>query len=743
VTPIGPALRGGLEASIQGVSNTIGPILLYAGIFGAASMAAGFWATLVTATLIHGVSLLFKGNPALLPSSRVASLATYAGLVLHLCTASAAPTATISLAQLRIGLAAGSLMFLLAGLLVLLFGLLKLGNVFKMIPTPVTAGISNGTALLMLSLAVQQVSHSSAAALVTALAMAAIYLLWPRWPLVARHLGWLPAIVVAIAAGVALTALLGVGSLAPPPSQAGAQASSAWGWEWMSFFLWPDLFRADAGTDAGRLLLIALPGALTLALVMILETFTTAAVMEARFGLRTQANRELLVLGAANMISAVVGGVPSTGSSVRSIASWQAGAHGWQASVACLLVTTVLLLAAGPWLLALPAGLMAGLLVMQAMLMADRASVSKLWGLIRQRQWRSDGVKDLGFWITLVITLVGFFGSLIWACFLGIGLSCLAVLRRVSGSLTARWVYLDHYRSRRVRNLGETVNLQRQRHQVGILHLTGYLFFGNSLRITQLADELHPDAIAVVLDVSQVHEVDTSGLDAVGQLVRALLQRQRVVTLTGLHRSRSAELRHALVNAQGVLHKPDMDRGLETCEDLVLARVKVLAPAEMVHGLEDNRLLQDLSPDEVTEVMMLGQQRSVAPGVALFYKDTPADGIWLLGSGVVSILTGQDDRATRLATFGPGQFVGEMGFIDGKTRSATAWADTPVQALLLDADAIAALVQRSPAAALKITRNIARELSHRVRSASAHLADESQDAGADWANSSLGTQSRH
>jgi CRP-like cAMP-binding protein len=152
--------------------------------------------------------------------------------------------------------------------------------------------------------------------------------------------------------------------------------------------------------------------------------------------------------------------------------------------------------------------------------------------------------------------------------------------------------------------------------------------------------------------------------------------------------------------------------------------------------------IKDLDREEITEVMLLGEQRDVRRGAALFYKDAPADGIWLLETGIVSILTGRDDNASRLATFGPGQFVGEMGFIDGKTRSATAWADTPVRALLLDAAAIAALVERQPGAALKITRNIARELSHRVRSSSAMLADDSEDSSADWANSSLSASSR-
>ncbi len=59
-----------------------------------------------------------------------------------------------------------------------------------------------------------------------------------------------------------------------------------------------------------------------------------------------------------------------------------------------------------------------------------------------------------------------------------------------------------------------------------------------------------------------------------------------------------------------------------------------------------------------------------------------------------------------------------------------------------DRASIAVLVESQPTAALTITRNIARELSHRVRSASALLSDENADTPAEWANRSLGTVSR-
>ncbi len=726
-------LKGAVAATLQGLINVIGPLLLFVSLLGPQAQAAGFWATLVTVTVVHLVALAFRGQPAVLPSARTASLVAYIGLVMQLALASGAQPGLdqgLSLRQLSVGLAAGSLMFLLASGLVVLTGALKLGNVFKMIPTPVTAGISTGIALVLIALAVRKVSGGNGWTALTASAMLVAYLLWPVVMQRQRGLRVIPPIVVAPLLGAMVA--WWVEPIAAPAASF-TSLTSAGPWAWLPIQLWPLL----ADQDLIKLIAVGLPGAVTLALVMILETFTAAAVMETRFGVRINANRELLVLGGANVVSALVGGVPSTGSPVRSVSSWLDGGRGVVASLLTLLLSGMLVIALSAWLLVLPAGVVAGLFLVQAVIMFDPAFLRRLKSLVRSRQWRITGTQDLGFWITLAISLVTFFGNLVWACCIGVALSCLAVLRRVSASLTAHWAYLDQYRSRRVRSTGEINNLARTFHRVGVLRLTGHLFFGNSARLMQLADDLHQDSKAVVIDVSQVHDVDPSGVEAVSWLIRALIERHLKVVVTGLKRTQAAHLRFRLQAAEGVQHRADLDRGLEACEDLVLMNSTVMTGGLMSQALAQNSLLQDLTEDEITAVLKLGETRDIAQGAVLFRKDTPADGIWLLESGVVSILTGEGDNAIRLATFGPGQFVGEMGFIDGKTRSATAWADSPVRALLLDTGAIAELLAHESEIALKITRNIARELSHRVRLSTALMADKAADSSSVWANQSL------
>ncbi len=696
--------------------SVIGPVLLFLGLFGPMALAPGLWATLITASVVQVAGMLLRGQAALLSSTRNASLLVYAALVLQLSWAVVDPLSSArmpSLLQFRTGLAAGSLLFLGASALVLLSGWLKLGTVFKMMPTPVTAGIGNGTALMLIWLASQQIVHGNAFAALTAAAMLGSYMLWSRlkvrWPAAAR----LPNIVVSAAVGLALATLLEP-TLARPALHLGP------GGPWVSLQLWNEVGLQQIGP----LLMHGVPGALALALVMILETFTAIGLLETKGGLRIDANRELIVLGGSNIVSALLGGVPSTASPLRSLANWNAGGRGTRAALVCLGLTTLLLLAFGKWLLAMPAGLVAGLFLLQVPILVNRPFLQRLGEILRSRRWRGAGAVDLGFWITLVISLVGFFGSLMWACFLGVGLSCLAVLRRVSINLTAQWAYLDHHRSRRVRDVEAGRQLECEYQRAAVLRLTGHLFFGNSARLTQLFDELDPQVLAVVIDVSRVHDVDPSGLGALVWLVHTLRDRQLVVVLSGLTSTRSSELRQTLKKLPGVCYCVDLDRGLEVCEDLVLASLNAALNAPQTVALEGNLLLQDLSSDEVRAVLNLSERSEVAQGTVLFYQDSQADGVWLLEQGSVSVLAGSGKDPIRLATFGPGQFFGEMGFVDGKTRSATARADTPLRAALLHNHSMATLMLEQPATALTIMRNIARELSHRARTESAQRADE-------------------
>ncbi|CAN5646012.1 hypothetical protein BH11PSE7_BH11PSE7_38100 [soil metagenome] len=701
-------LQAGLEGAMYGLSASLGPLILFSSVLGPVAVAAGFWAALMTGVLVSALPLLMRGNPSMFSASRAASLALYTGLVLQMC----APVQGVPLnaAQLATGLGAASLTLLAAGALVTVSGLLRLGNLFRMIPGPVSAGIANGTALIVLWVGIQQLLRSPLLASFDCAVMVLGYAGWhqlqSRRPALAR----IPAVLVGLALGAMAVWLTGSGSTH------GLSLGLLDGWHWSGILLWPHA----AGGDWRLLFALGVPGAATLALVITLESFTTAATLEARFGLRIQHNREMVMLGLTNMASAVLGGVPASASTARSIPAWLAGGRGPLAGWACIGATAATLVLFAPWLLELPTGIMVGLLVVQAHVVSD--PYSRAWLLRMLRTGRAMGSGDLGLRLVMTITMIGFFGNLIWASFAGIAISSLAVLRRVSRDMTARWEYMDRYRSRRLRSAAEEGLLRRQPRRVAVLRLSGHLFFGNSFRLGQLADEMDADARAVVIEVSQIVDADESGMAALQRLVKSLIESGRAVVLAGLQAVQSGPLRASLDGLSGLSRQPDLDRALEACEDVVLMGATVIAESLMGKAAADNRLLEGLAPDDLTAVLMMAEPRTVAQRDWLFRRGDASDGVWLMEEGFVNVYADMDDASPRLAAFGPGQFVGEMSLVDGKPRSASVRAEVPVRALLLSAAALASLLEQRPDAAMRIMQNLARELSLRVRSTSALLA---------------------
>jgi len=171
------------------------------------------------------------------------------------------------------------------------------------------------------------------------------------------------------------------------------------------------------------------------------------------------------------------------------------------AVVTCLTLASVALLLLSPWLMALPAGLMAGFLLMDAARTVDRRWLRQALDKLRQPQ---QARLDQAFWLSALIAAVAFTGGLTWAAFLGICLSTLIVLRRLAHRSTARWESLRHHRSRRIRSAAEQHLLDEARDAVAVLRLNGHLFFGNSVRLRQLADEAHPQVRSAIIDVSSV-----------------------------------------------------------------------------------------------------------------------------------------------------------------------------------------------------------------------------------------------
>ena len=132
--------------------------------------------------------------------------------------------------------------------------------------------------------------------------------------------------------------------------------------------------------------------------------------------------------------------------------------------------------------------------------------------------------------------------------------------------------------------------------------------------------------------------------------------------------------------------------------------------------LEKWRQFSDLAPEDVAVIVGVCEQRMLVSGEDLFFEGDVGDSMWIIQLGRVDVyknIRGDIDR--NLASFGPGDVIGEMSFIDRSRRSAGARTTEPCQFLVLTHEAFQVLRQDRPDVAVGFYHSLASIVSARLR----------------------------
>jgi sulfate permease, SulP family len=698
----GNGVLAGLSAALQGFPGAITPIILAVSSFGAVAVPWAWWGILVTSSLGILLAAWLGGSKQLVAGNRSASTVVFLTLVAQ--TSPRGVDGEISLLVLF----GAQLALVLAGIWLLIGAQLKAGQLLRMIPYPVIAGVSNATALIVLWLALKAVMSSWLSAGVTAAAMLLASFAWTRLQKQARWLALIPAVLPAIAVGLLVLIYVFPSTL---PQLGGGLVTQA-------FAKWPGMQSDSVAYTLLHYGSVIVPGSFALALLLALESFVAAARLEAEFAADMDYDRELHALGAGNAFCGFFGGLPMSRSVVRSLAVANANAEGWSAHLVCAAVTVGALLLLGGALLDLPKGLIAGMLVLEALLILDPWT-KKLLSNIGQFDVSHQGLADPRLQALLLlsfITAIGVFGNLLWATVAGLALSIMFVLVRLSRNLAAHWEYADTFRSRRMRTVSEDVVIRHRHERIGVLLLKGSLFFGNSFRISALADELSRETQIAVIDFAQVGDIDASGGQALRILTQRLRRRGRDVIYSSLTRDMAEQILALGIElpVQGNVFA-DLDHALESAENRVLMDATMKLQPVVQQSLNSNLLVRGLLQNELYELLKLCVTKTFKPHDLLFAEGAQGEGVMMIEVGLVTVMAADEPGAPRVATFSPGQFLGEISFVEGSTYSRSARADAPTRVAVLSREALASFAQAYPQAAIMVVNNISRELASRLR----------------------------
>lgn len=305
----------------------------------------------------------------------------------------------------------------MAGCILILMALFRLGRLIEYIPESVTLGFTGGIAVVIatlqikdffglplsempehylekINLLIHTLPDTHWPSLLVAAATLFTMLLWPRFKIsVPAHL---PAVVIGSFAALLLNHWnLGVDTIATRFSYTLPDGSAMQGIPAiLPAFEWPWQQSGAGGKVAQmswQMLRDLLPAAFAIAMLGAIESLLCAVVLDGMTGKRHSANSELLGQGIGNIITPFFGGITATAAIARSAANFKAGAESPIAAMVHAAVVLSGLVALAPLLGYLPMPAMAALLVMVAWNMSEApksvhllktAQVSDRWVLL-------------------------------------------------------------------------------------------------------------------------------------------------------------------------------------------------------------------------------------------------------------------------------------------------------------------------------------------------------------------------
>jgi len=398
---------------------------------------------------------------------------------------------------------------LIAGVLLIIMGLARMGAFLKFVPYPVTVGFTSGIALIIFSSQIsdflglklekvpadfvekwiaygRNVSTIDPYALGVGAASLLIIIFWSK--ITKRIPGQLVAIVIATVAVQLLhlpvetieTRFGGVPSGLPSPHLPVVT------WQLVQEMFLP---------------------ALTIAILAALESLLSAVVADGMMGTRHRSNMELIAQGAGNLVSAIFGGVPATGAIARTATNIKAGGKTPVSAIIHCIFLLLVLLFVGKWAALIPMSTLAAVLLVVAYNMSGWREFGHLL-----KSPRGDVA------VLLATFLLTVFIDLTTAIQVGILLAGFLFLQKMSNetqvqSITANFAEEDDEQTRDISKIKVPDGVE-------VFEIYGSLFFGAVSQFKESLRFVAKKPKVLILRMRHVRSIDASGIHILEELVR-------------------------------------------------------------------------------------------------------------------------------------------------------------------------------------------------------------------------------
>lgn len=283
-----------------------------------------------------------------------------------------------------------------------------------------------------------------------------------------------------------------------------------------------------------------IPDAFTIAVLAAVESLLSCVVADGMTGSRHNSNTELIAQGAGNIASALFGGIPATGAIARTAANIKNGGRTPVAGMVHAIVLLLVLVVLMPYAALIPMPTIAAILFVVAYNMSEWREFA---GIIKKAP-KSDTLVLL---VTFVLTVVF---DLVVAIIVGVILATVMFMKRMSDVTDAYgWEEIDE-------NTDEAnIKLKKVPENTIVFEITGPIFFGAS---TKIADVIrHGKKQVLILRMRSVPAIDATGLHSLETIIRLCKKQGKTIILSHvneqpMHSLEKAKLLDEIIIAENI-----------------------------------------------------------------------------------------------------------------------------------------------------------------------------------------------
>lgn len=399
----------------------------------------------------------------------------------------------------------------IAGILLIVMGLTKLGNAIKYIPYPLIIGFTTGIAVIIFSSEVKDflgLKMSSVPADFIS-----------KWIAYGQHLSFINFYAAAVGAFTLLVVLLWPKVTRKVPGSLIAIIVTTLA---VSFFHLPvETIGSRFGAIPSSLPKPVIPGvsfaiiqqlirpAITIALLGSIESLLSAVVADGMIGGNHRSNTELIAQGVANICSSVFGGIPATGAIARTATNIKNGGRTPIAGIIHALTLLVIMLFIGKWAALIPMATLAGILILVAWNMSE---LENFIDVIKGS--RSDAAVLV---TTFVLTILV---DLTVAIEIGMILAAFLFMRKMMQATS-----VDQAAFTAGQITDEILDTKAVPKGVDVFEINGPLFFGAAYKFKDAMKMLEKPAGVLIIRMRNVPIIDATGIRVLREVHSAAKKR--------------------------------------------------------------------------------------------------------------------------------------------------------------------------------------------------------------------------